>query len=121
MRKYSRQVKDRVSEQLKNDKVKFVDIVVENYMVDMLLDDRPWPVKWKKMTFNPTDDLTHTMMLLNEVFPNEKWNLNCEESGLIYTAWVGAEENSVFAHTPARALCLAVWNCWRLNNDTLDE
>jgi hypothetical protein len=122
MKKYSRQVKDRLSDQLKDEKVKFLDIVLENYMVDMLLgDNRRWPIKWMKMTFNPSDDLSHTVMLLKEIFPKEKWELKCEEPGLIYTAWVSAEENSVFAHTEARALCLAIWNCWRLQNDSPDE
>lgn len=121
MKKYSRQVKDRVSDLLKNDQVKFMDITVENYMVDMLLDGKPLPIKWRKTAFNPSDNLSDTVLLLNEIFPTEKWKLECEEPGLIYTAWVSVEENSVFCATPARALCLAIWNCWRLQHDSSDE
>lgn len=121
MKKYSRQVKDRVSDHLKDDRIKVVDGIVENYMIDMLLDGRPWPINWRKVSFNPTDDLAHTVMLLNEVFPGEHWNLKCEDPGVVYTSWVSVEENSVFSITPARALCLAIWNCWRLNHDSSDE
>ena len=103
-------VKDRIEKELLRDG--YFDIMTENNMIDQMLGGTKWPVKWLNMKFNPADSLVDAIALLEHFGPTCKWSLKCEEPGHIYVAQL--EDNEpVFAHTPSRAIFLALWKMFQ--------
>lgn len=110
MKKYSKQLVDSVFEEIKNVKKPYVSGEIETAIMDTLVPDRKtWPKDWNSSAFTPCHNMADALSLLNKSFPNENWSLKKKEQD-IFESFVRDETTSVFAHTPERALVLAIWN-----------
>lgn len=117
MSKFTKPVKDSISQKLGDDRVRTIDLDTENAIVEAFLDGRPWPNLWKRMTFDPANEMTDTLKLLAYFWPDSRWQVICDEPGKVYTAWLDEETYTVSSFCPERALLLAMWTVWRIGHD----
>jgi len=114
MAKYSKQIVDSVSSNLKDTKIKVVSSDIENLVIDYLLEKikktNKWPTNWESAGFHPAGNIQDTFYVLGYFYPQvQDWSVKGTGAGLI-EAYIFDKKYSVVAHTPARALYLAIWN-----------
>jgi len=118
MAKYSKQIIDSVSKDLKDTNIKVISSDLENLIVDYLLEKvkktNKWPSNWESAGFHPAGNIQDTFFVLGYFYPQvPTWKVEGTGGGLI-EAFIFDKKYSVVASSPSRALILAIWNYTQL-------
>lgn len=114
MTRYSQQIVDSVSDDLKDYKIKVISSDLENLIIEYLLNklkhSNQFPLKWRTASFHPAGNVQDAFAVLGEFYPSVPvWALEGKGDGII-ESYIFDKKYSVFAPTPARSLLLAIWN-----------
>lgn len=113
---YSQQVKDKISSILTNDRIKVVDVSVENAVLEILLNKRETPRGWKRTGFSPANVYKDAFEVLGYVNAGKTWQVHFHEDTQLFEVYVVDKKYSVVASSLARAIMLALWNYNQLHD-----
>lgn len=117
---YSQQVKDKITSILTNDKIKVVDVSVENAVLEILLNKRETPRSWKRTGFSPANVYKDAFDVLGYVNAGKNWQIQFHEDTQLFEVYVVDKKYSVAAAGLARAIMLALWNHNQLHDVSED-